>query len=57
MINVSAWHTMQEVEDEIFNSEGWPQPESFNIYYVSGEVYTATDNVFERLETDDERML
>ena len=53
MIRVFAWHTMPDVENAIADSQGWLQTESFNIYYASGGVYTATDNAFERLETDD----
>jgi len=57
MVRVFAWHTMHDVENAIADAEGWPRSESFSICDSNGEDYTATDNAFDLLATDDERML
>jgi len=59
MVRVLEGHTMQDVENAIADAEGWPQDdtEPFNICYACGEEYSATDNVFHLLATDDEHML
>ena len=59
MVRVLEGHTMQDVENAIADAEGWPQDEStpFHICYECGEEYSATDNVFHLLATDDEQML
>jgi len=57
MVRVFAWHTMQDVENAIADAEGWPRSDIFSTTYANGKRYTASDNVFEQVETDDERML
>jgi len=59
MVRVLEGHTMQDVENAIADAEGWPQDDSepFHICYECGEEYSATDNVFHLLATDDEQML